>query len=472
MSSATIVGPDPVADALASVAAGGEGLAQAELWRLSPQGMADSLESMETEIRRLEFERLRLLAEFHTQDVAGQAAGLSTEGFLRARLRLSPGEAHARVRSAQELVGSVNLSGEIVEPALPATAAAAADGALSAEHVRVIGLAMQRLPAAVDSGDRADAEEFLAEQSRQLDPSRVRQVAHHLHAVLDPDGSLDEDKPARRELVFRRDVGGMDYLRGRLDAEASATVQAALAALAQPEPAQDGVPDSRSGSRRLADALVELCDRALAEGGLPAVGGEKPQVTVTIALDDLRSQESAQRPPESAAPEGDPLPTARRPGCGTLGTGVAITTEAARRIASDAAVIPMVLGSSSEPLDVGRATRTIPSAIRRAVVARDSGCVHPGCTAPAAWCQTHHVQHWADGGPTSLQNLVLLCHRHHWIVHHEGWQIVFRNGIPHVAPPPLIDPLQQPRRNTMHDQPGLPSGQGSVWQRLGCRPGV
>ncbi|MBO0885366.1 MAG: HNH endonuclease, partial [Mycobacterium sp.] len=68
------------------------------------------------------------------------------------------------------------------------------------------------------------------------------------------------------------------------------------------------------------------------------------------------------------------------------------------------------------------------------------------------------VQHWADGGPTSLNNLVLLCHRHHWIVHHENWHITFHNGIPHVTPPPIIDPRQQPRRNTMHHQPGLPSG--------------
>jgi len=137
---------------------------------------------------------------------------------------------------------------------------------------------------------------------------------------------------------------------------------------------------------------------------------------------------------------------------------VPITAEAARRIACDASVIPIVLGGKSEPLDVGRATRTIPTGIRRAVVARDIGCIHPGCTAPAAWCQAHHVKHWADGGPTSLNNLVLLCHQHHWIVHHHGWRVEFHNGIPRVIQPPIIDPRQPPRRSTMHDQPGLPSG--------------
>jgi hypothetical protein len=432
----------------------------AELWQLRRQEIADLVDRFESVMRRFQFNQLRLLAELDVQDVAGEA-GLSTQAFLQARLRLSPAEATARVRSAHELVGSVSVSGEIIEPELPATAAAAAEGALSAEHVRVIGQAMKQLPPAVDRRDRAAAEQFLADQSREMDPKRIRVLAQRMHAVFDPDGTLDEDKPARRELVFRRDVGGMDYLRGRLDSEASATVQAALGALAQPEPAHDGLPDTRSGSRRMADALVDLCDRALAGGGLPAVGGEKPQVTVTISLDDLCGNGAASQQTTVAA--GQPnFPTTNRtrrhPGTGTLGTGAPITAEAARRIACDAAIIPIVLGANSEPLDVGRATRTIPTGIRRAVVARDVGCVHPGCTAPAAWCQIHHVKHWADGGSTSLGNLVLLCHQHHWIVHHNGWQITFVDRIPHVIPPPILDPHQQPRRNTMHDQPGLPSG--------------
>jgi hypothetical protein len=520
MSSPTSLDPDPVADVLGLLEAAADQLDTAEFWRLRGPVLAEVLDRFESVLRRLAFGQVRVLAEFDAQDVAGEQAGLSTEAFLRARMRLSPGEARARVRAAQELVGAVSVSGELLEPALPATAAAA--GVLSAEHVRVIAQAIDHLPAGVDPVDRADAEEFLAEQSRDMDPSRIRLLARRLHAVLDPDGTLEDDRPARRELVFRRDIGGMDYLRGRLDPEASATVQAALGALAQPEPAHDGQPDSRSGSRRMADALVSLCDHALTSGRLPAVGGEKPHVTVTIALNDLRGDPTA-RPPADGPPDlrgaadphrgatgpeprgaADPRrgatapelrgpaisaqqvappdlcdaatsaqqvaaagrfgartsagPAAQRTCCGTLGTGVAITAEAARRIACDAAIIPIVLGSQSEPLDIGRATRTVPAGIRRAVVARDIGCIHPGCSAPAAWCQTHHVQHWADGGETSLANLVLLCHHHHWIVHHDNWQITFLNGIPHVIPPPIIDPHQQPKRNTMHDQPGLPSG--------------
>jgi hypothetical protein len=129
----------------------------------------------------------------------------------------------------------------------------------------------------------------------------------------------------------------------------------------------------------------------------------------------------------------------------------AAANEHARRLACDASVIPAVLGTQSEPLDVGRATRTIPPAIRRALTIRDKGCVHPGCTKPPDWCDAHHVRSWLDGGPTALRNLVLLCGKHHRTVHHTEWKIVFLQGIPHLIAPPLIDPLQQPRRNTLHD---------------------
>jgi hypothetical protein len=140
-------------------------------------------------------------------------------------------------------------------------------------------------------------------------------------------------------------------------------------------------------------------------------------------------------------------------GHATLNTGAPISLATARRIACDASIIPIVLGSDSEPLDIGRTSRTIPLGIRRAVVARDIGCVHLNCDAPAQRCEVHHVRHWANGGPTALNNLVLLCPRHHWTIHHDDWQITFQKGIPYVIPPPLIDPEQRPRRNSMHLRP-------------------
>ena len=83
----------------------------------------------------------------------------------------------------------------------------------------------------------------------------------------------------------------------------------------------------------------------------------------------------------------------------------------------------MVLGSAFQPLDVGRAQRLVTPTIRRALIVRDGGCRFPGCDRPATWCDAHHLKHWADGGDTSLPNMILLCRRHHVLVHEAGWTI-------------------------------------------------
>ena len=95
--------------------------------------------------------------------------------------------------------------------------------------------------------------------------------------------------------------------------------------------------------------------------------------------------------------------------------------ETARRLACDANVVRVVTGGASEPLDVGRASRTVSPAQRRALTIRDRGCVFPGCDRPPGWCDGHHIVHWADGGPTDLANLALLCHHHHKAMHEGGW---------------------------------------------------
>ncbi|HEX3814611.1 MAG TPA: DUF222 domain-containing protein [Mycobacteriales bacterium] len=433
MSSTTEAPPDVVSVALALIEAATELLLSADVWQLTGQAEADALAAAERISRRLEYGKLRLLGDFHRRDIADAQAGLSTRQFLKARLHISSAEAIRRLHAIRELVPGVLPSGETVTPELPATAASVAAGEISGEHAQIISSAIRHLPTSLDRDVVTEAEETLAEHARNLDPSDLKIVARQLHLHLNPDGNLPDDKPSRRELTFRRGMDGMDLIRGRLDAEGSATVQAALAPLMQPRPAEDGVKDPRSPARRRADALVALSEQALNRGDLPTVAGERPQVTVAIGLDNLRDGT----------------------GHATLNTGTPISTETARRISCDASVIPIVLGSEGEPLDVGRASRTIPLGIRRAVVARDIGCVHLDCDQPAQRCEVHHVRHWANGGPTALNNLVLLCPHHHWTIHHSDWQIVFTKRIPYVVPPPLLDPQQRPRRNTMHH---LPSG--------------
>ena len=94
-----------------------------------------------------------------------------------------------------------------------------------------------------------------------------------------------------------------------------------------------------------------------------------------------------------------------------------LSTATLRRITCDCSISRVITDGPSRVLDVGRATRSIPPAIRRALVARDRHCRAPGCDRPPAWCDGHHIRHWEDGGPTSLDNLVLLCRRHHREMH-------------------------------------------------------
>ena len=88
-----------------------------------------------------------------------------------------------------------------------------------------------------------------------------------------------------------------------------------------------------------------------------------------------------------------------------------------RMISCDASIIPAVLNSKGEPLDVGRAQRAFPASIRRAVILRDGGCAYPGCNMPHIYSEIHHIQHWQDNGPTSLENAVMLCRYHHTVIH-------------------------------------------------------
>jgi hypothetical protein len=105
----------------------------------------------------------------------------------------------------------------------------------------------------------------------------------------------------------------------------------------------------------------------------------------------------------------------------------------------------VVMAAGSEPLDVGRRTAVVSPALRRAVVLRDHHCRFPGCDRPPAWCDAHHVRHWADGGSTSLENLLLLCRRHHRLVHaRRGFDVQIVDGEPTFRRPDgsVIEPAR------------------------------
>ena len=159
----------------------------------------------------------------------------------------------------------------------------------------------------------------------------------------------------------------------------------------------DTDPETRTPAQRRADALGEVCRQWLDRRDRPMLGGERPHLSVTISLEELRAS-----------------------GVGALDHTGAIGGERLRRLACDASVMRIVMAGDSQPLDLGRRTPVVSASIRRAVIARDRHCRFPGCDRPPSWCDCHHVRHWIQGGPTEPWNLLLLCRRHHRLVHERG----------------------------------------------------
>ncbi len=135
-------------------------------------------------------------------------------------------------------------------------------------------------------------------------------------------------------------------------------------------------------------------------------------------------------------------------GVALLDTGDRLPASVVRRLACDADVIPTVLGTHSEVLDLGRLRRLVSTALWNALVTRDWHCAFPGCRRPPIACDAHHIVHWVDGGGTDLDNLVLLCRTHHTVIHTTGWEIRINpiDRRPEFIPPSTLDPERQPVR--------------------------
>ncbi len=219
---------------------------------------------------------------------------------------------------------------------------------------------------------------------------------------------------------------------------------------AEEDPGAAGL-DLRSRAQKLLDGLVGGCKVALAAGALPAAGGLRPQVMVTIDYRDLLTRlgtpAEGTAATEAAGGAGSDLTTRAVQETGSLLFTGPVTASTVRKIACDADIIPVLLGGEGRILDIGRASRIFPPHHRKALIARDRGCAFPGCTIPATWCEAHHITYWSQGGTTGTENGVLLCSHHHHVIHKEHWTIHVKRGIPWFIPPPHLDPRQRPRRN-------------------------
>lgn len=381
--------------------------------------------------RRLAAGATDAVAAFDTADVASTSRHHTTKRWLELRARESAGAASQLARTARAL-----------RDHLPATRDALADGQVSPQHVSaIVGVV-----GTIGSEHAVAAEPLLLDLARGVDPSAVRAAAAAIHEAVDPAGA----EQALHKAYAKRGVSlsvsaGFGYLRGMLDLESTEVLQSAL----MPLMVRSGEDDQRSVPQLRADALVDLAKRGLDTGLDTQLGGERAHVSVVIDEAALREGAGTGTVPWTGAVWS--AATVRRWTCdaqltpvlarllpppgGSASTGDSLDGRDAvdggtARGRGAGSLIGLSIGGGWLPLDVGRASRTVTTAQTKALRVRDGGCVHPGCSRTAAYCDAHHVEHWADGGATSLGNLVLLCRHHHRTLHAGQWSLTPDSGQP------------------------------------------
>ncbi|MGF0313160.1 HNH endonuclease [Rhodococcus sp. IEGM1428] len=125
-----------------------------------------------------------------------------------------------------------------------------------------------------------------------------------------------------------------------------------------------------------------------------------------------------------------------------------LSRNTSRQLACDCLLTAIVMDENGSPINLARTARTVTAKQKRALTARDHGCAFPGCGKPAAWTEGHHIWHWTDGGPTDMNNLVLLCGFHHRLIHHSDWEVfIAADNHPWFIPPATVDPDRKPRQS-------------------------
>jgi hypothetical protein len=323
--------------------------------------------------------------------------------WIRINCHMAAGAAADRVAVGEQLQN------------LPQSVEAMAEGEIGFPHLALIAREAEAL--AVSGSNLQFDEAPLLTKAFDYTVGRFRNFCHHQRHANDPAGYAagQAESVQARSLSLNAGEGGMLWIRGVLDPEGGNLLRTAL----EPLSGRSGKGDDRKRDRRLADGLVELANRVLDGGSLPRHGGQRPHVQVTATLETLLQHCGA-----AAADVEFSLP---------------ISAAAVERLACDCNITRILLGSDSQVIDVGRSKRVIQPAQRHALKVRDKTCRWPGCDRPASYTSGHHLVHWIRGGPTDLSNLVLLCHRHHWMVHEGKWQLVRGEVDELLAIPPQLD---------------------------------
>ena len=325
------------ADRVAAMVADGlSQLLDAAYWKFSGDDLLDTCSSIERLARQMYAVQVTVAGETDLAKLAQTHGQPSTAALLRHALGIGPGDARQRVNAARQVLPQDAISGGEIPPQLPVLGQALGGGDLGPEQTTIVVKTMARIPAEVTVPVREQAEATLVGHAAGMDPIHLGRVAEKLLDTLDPDGDFEPNDPAdRAELALgARDARtGLTSIKGRLDDHSVAVFIAATDPHAKPRPETDGIKDQRSAATRLAQALTTVLGDYLTAGTGPVQGGERPHVTMTVAYDALTNQ------------LGPAVLDA---------TGITIAPAIARRLLCDCDLIPAVLGTAGEPLDIGR----------------------------------------------------------------------------------------------------------------------
>jgi hypothetical protein len=380
----------------------------------------------------LHFRALLLLAEFHRLEGWKSTSFPSTAEWLAWHVGITLGPARERVRTATALMN------------LPRTAQAMQNGELSFAKVRALTRVAtpeneETLLAFAQEGSAANLERLVRgwkklDRKSEVTAEQLRHRSRRMSAWVDDDG--------------------MVVVKGRLDPEVGAVFMRAIEAASdslyrdeRKESGRDGsentdrccrpqkegrAPDEATPEQRRADAVGLLAERALAAGfgGPPAAGDSESGQQKAVGEGEDRSHPTDSAPISGSRAEryqvmlhvdADTLDEDAEPGLSELEDGTRVSAETSRRIACDSGLVTIHHDSDGSIIGASHRTRTVPPAVRRALEARDRGCRFPGCG--LRFTDAHHIKHWADGGETTLRNLVLLCRKHHRAVHEGGMRV-------------------------------------------------
>lgn len=354
--------------------------------RLPNDVLKDTVIAAKRLIDRTTAELACLVAELDTRGLTEIDEGHSTTTWLRNACRMTPTEASGTLKTARAL-------GD-----MPTIIARALGGEVPARSLQMLSQARDRHIEAFELH-----EPIFGDIATWLSVKDLRQAISHWDQQVDYEVTLGDtqDSEERAELFFTQTYLGRWDVSGGFGVADGDVINTALRGYIQASYLDP--TDKRPLPQRLAEAAVSIHRFWLDHNTtVETSGGEKPHITVVVDYKTLVGD-------VNRLPELD---------------GHAIDPETLRRWACDAGIVRIITDAESQPIDVGRRTRTIPPSLRRALELRDGGCTWKGCIAPVSWCDAHHIVHWADGGETSVENTRLLCRKHHTRTHRRDKRIL------------------------------------------------